>query len=233
MMNNSNNDVAALVPAAGLGKRLGLGPKAFLNLGGSNLLYKVVNTLTSCVGRIFVGVPHDYVDKAHSELADLAEVYPGGASRQDTIFSLFQKCTEQIIVIHDVVRPFASRELVFKVIDGARRHGVAAPFVPTLIPAARYQNGFVTESVPASEAMLPQAPQAFHREILERAYQDALKNGIEEQTTLELVLRLGMKVLAVPGEELNIKITNPLDWEIANKVILPVIEPGETKGGKS
>jgi len=231
-MNNFNNDVAALVPAAGLGIRLGLGPKAFLNLGGSNLVYKVVNTLTSCVGRIFVGVPQDYVDKAQSELADLAEVYPGGASRQDTIFSLFQKCTEQIIVIHDVARPFASKELVFKVIDGARRHGAAAPFVPTLIPAARYQNGFVTESVPASEAMLPQAPQAFHRKILARAYQDALKNGVEEQTTLELVLRLGIKVLAVPGEELNIKITNPLDWEIANKVILPVTELRETKGEK-
>ena len=233
MMNTSNNDVAALVPAAGLGKRLGLGPKAFLNLGGSNLVYKVVNTLTSCVGRILVGVPHDYVDKARSELADLAEVYPGGASRQDTIFSLFQKCTAQIIVIHDVARPFASRELVFKVIDGARRHGAAAPFIPTIIPVARYRNGFVAESVPASEAMLPQAPQAFHREILERAYQDALENGIEEQTTLELVFRLGIKALAVPGEELNIKISKPIDWEIANKIILPVTEPNEAKGGKS
>ena len=230
---NLTKDTVGLVPAAGLGTRLGLGAKAFLNLGGSNLVYKVVNTLTSCVGRILVGVPHDYVDKARSELADLAEVYPGGASRQDTIFSLFQKCTEQIIVIHDVVRPFASRELVFKVIDGARRHGAAAPFVPTLIPVARYQNGFVIASIPASEAMLPQAPQAFHREILERAYQDALKNGIEEQTTLELVLRLGIKVLAVLGEELNIKITSPLDWEIANKVIVPVTEANEAKGGKS
>ena len=72
--------------------------------------------------------------------------------------------------------------------------------------------------------MLPQAPQAFYREILEQAYQKALKNGVEDQSTLELVLRLGIKVLLVPGEELNIKITTPLDWEMANKVIAPSID---------
>ena len=230
---NLTRDSVGLVLAAGFGTRLGLGPKAFLKLGEGNLVHLVVNTLTSCVGRILVGVPHDYLDKARSELAGLAEVYPGGASRQATVFSLFQKCTEQIILIHDVSRPFASRDLVYKVIDGARRHGAAAPFIPTPIPVANYQDGFVTASIPISEVMLPQAPQAFHHEILERAYQNALKNGVEEQTTLELVLRLGIKVLAVPGEELNIKITTPLDWEIANKVIVPSIDVDELEGRKS
>ncbi len=220
-------DTAGLVLAAGSGVRLGLGPKAFLNLGGSSPVYRVVNTLTGCVGRILVGVPYDYLDKARSELAGLAEVYLGAASRQDTVFTLFQKCTEPIILIHDVSRPFASRELVFKVIDGARRHGAAAPFIPIRIPVARCQGDFVNASIPASGVMLPQAPQAFHREIVERAYQNAIENGIEDQTTLELVLRLGIKVLVVPGEEWNIKITTPLDWEIANKVIAPSIGSNE------
>ncbi len=226
-------DTAGLVLAAGFGARLGLGPKAFLNLGGSSLVYRVVNTLTGCVGRILVGVPHDYLDKARSELAGLAEVYPGEASRQATVFSLFRKCTEPIILIHDVARPFASRELVFKVIDGARKHGAAVAFIPTPIPLARHRDGLVTASIARSEVMLPQAPQAFYREILEQAYQKALKNGVEDQSTWELVLRLGMKVLAVPGEELNIKITTPLDWEIANKVIAPSIDSSELEGETS
>ena len=231
MFNKGNNmDTVGLVLAAGLGTRLGLVPKAFLNLGGSNLVQRVVNTLTSCVGRILVGVPHDYLDKTRSKLAGLAEVYPGGESRQATVFTLLQKCTEQIIVIHDASRPFASRELVFKIIDGARSHGAAAAFMPTPIPVARHQDGFVIASIPRAEVMLPQAPQAYHREILERAYKYAHENGIEDQTTWELVLRLGIKVLAVPGEELNIKITTPLDWEIANRVIAPSIE---LKGEKS
>lgn len=216
-----NNDVAGLVPAAGLGTRLGLGPKAFLSIGGTTLVNRVVNTLTACVGRVLVGVPHSYLDKAIFELGGVAEVYSGGASRQSTIYSLLQKCTERIILIHDVNRPFASSALVLKVIYGARRHGVAAAFVPVSIPLARYKDGFVISSIPSHEAMVPQAPQAFHRDILERAYQNAFKNEIEDQTTLELVLRLGIKVFVVEGEETNIKITSPLDWEIANKVIAP------------
>lgn len=226
-------DTVGLVLAAGFGVRLGLGPKAFLNLGGSSLVYRVVNTLTGCVGRILAGVPHDYLDKARSELAGLAEVYPGAVSRQATVFALLQRCTETVILIHDVSRPFASRELVFKVVDGARRHGAAAPFIPTPIPVARRQGDFVNASIPASGVMLPQAPQAFHREIVERAYQNAVENGIEDQTTLELVLRLGIKVLMVQGEELNIKITTPLDWEIANKVIAPSIDSSELEGETS
>jgi len=216
-----NNDIAGLVPAAGLGTRLGLGPKAFLSIGGTTLVNRVVNTLTACVGRVLVGVPHSYLDKAIFELGGVAEVYSGGASRQSTIYSLLQKCTERIILIHDVNRPFASSALVLKVIYRARRHGVAAAFTPASIPLARYKDGFVISSIPSHEAMVPQAPQAFHRDILERAYQNAFKNGIEDQTTLELVLRLGVKVFVVEGEETNIKITSPLDWEIANKVIAP------------
>lgn len=226
-------DTVGLIPAAGLGTRLGLGPKAFLKLGESSLIHRVVNTLTGCVDRILIGVPHDYLDRSRSELAGLAEVYPGGASRQATIFSLFQKCTEQIILIHDVNRPFASRELILKVIDGAKRHGAAAPFIPTFIPVACCQGGYVIASIPTSEAMLPQAPQAFHHDIVERAHQYAVENGIEDQTTLELVLRMGIKVRVVPGEESNIKITTPLDWEIANKVIVSSIAPNESEGEES
>lgn len=197
------------------------------------MVYRVVTTLTSCVGRILVGVPSDYLDKSRSELAGLAEVYPGEMSRQATIFSLFQKCTEQTILIHDVTRPFASRELTSKVIEGARRHGAAAAFTSTSIPVALYHGGFVTAAIPVSEVMLPQVPQAFQSEILERAYQNAIKDGVEVQTTLELVLRLGVKVLVVPGEESNIKITTPLDWEIASKVIAPSIAPNKLEEGKS
>lgn len=219
-----NNDVAALVPAAGSGERLGLGPKAFLGIGGVSLVSRVVNTLTGCVGRVLVGVPPGYLDKATAELGDAAEVYPGGDSRQSTIYSLLQKCAEPIILINDGNRPFASRALVLKVIDKARRHGAAIAFTPALIPFARRQDGFLVSPVPSRQAIVPQSPQAFHRDILERGYQNALENGIEDQTTWEIILRLGVKVFVVEGEETNIKITSPLDWEIANKVIAPLVQ---------
>ena len=219
-----NNDVAALVPAAGAGKRLGLGPKAFLSIGGVSLVNRVVNTLTSCTGRVLVGVPSDYLDKATSELGDAAEVYSGGDSRQATIYSLLQKCNEPIVLINDGNRPFASRALILKVIDRARRHGAAIAFTPAVVPFASHQEGLLNSPAPSRQAIVPQSPQAFRRDILERGYQNALENGIEDQTTWELVLRLGVKVYAVKGEETNIKITSPLDWEIANKVIAPQLQ---------
>lgn len=224
MMNTFNKDVAALVPAAGLGKRLGLGPKAFLSIGGISLMNRVVNTLTTCVGRVLVGVPHSYLDKAISELGGVAEVYPGGASRQSTIYILLQKCAERIILIHDSNRPFASTALVMRVIDEARRHGAAIAFTPALIPFARLEGGFVTSPVPSHEAIVPQSPQAFHHDILQQAYKNAFESEIEDQTTWELILRLGVKVFAVEGEDTNIKITSPLDWEIASKVVAPLMQ---------
>jgi 2-C-methyl-D-erythritol 4-phosphate cytidylyltransferase len=224
MGNTLNNDVAALVPTAGLGKRLGLGPKAFLSIGGINLVNRVVNTLIACVGRVLVGVPYSYLDKAIQDLGGVAEVYPGGASRQSTIYTLLQKSSERIILIHDGNRPFASSALVLRVIDETRRHGAAVTFTPAVIPFARRKDSFVTSPVPSHEAIVPQSPQAFHRDILEEGYKNAFENGIEDQTTWELILRLGVKVFAVEGEETNIKITSPLDWEIADKVIAPLVQ---------
>lgn len=217
-------ETAALIPAAGFGTRLALGPKAFLSIAGTSLLRRLADTLSGRVDRILVGVPKNCVHKAGTELSGLAEVYPGGKSRQSTIFSLLQQCDEQIILICDVSRPFASADLFSKVIDAAKRHSAAAAFSPATIPVALYRDGFVTASIPAARVMLPQSPQAFSREILEKAYQNALLHGIEAQSTHELVLRLGMNVSIVPGEELNIKITTPLDWEIANKVIAPAVD---------
>ena len=220
-------DVVGLVPAAGLGRRLGLGPKAFLKLGGDSLIGRIINILNGCVSRILVGVPTDYLDKARDELAGLAEIYPGGATRQATIFSLLQQCTEQIILIHDASCPFASGKLAARVIDIAKKDGAAVPFISTSSPVARYQAGVVNTSLPRAEIGLSQTPQAFHRELLERAYQNSFESKVETQSTWELVLRTGARITTVLGEPWNIKITTPLDWEIANKVIAPALDSNE------
>jgi 2-C-methyl-D-erythritol 4-phosphate cytidylyltransferase len=200
---------------------LGLGPKAFLDLGNENLLCRAVSALAGSVGRILVGVPADYVDAVRSAFRDAAEVYPGGRSRQETVFKLLQRCSEPIVVIHEVTRPFASKGLVRRVIEAAREYGAAASFIPLRIPVAIHQGDFVVESIKSCRAMLSQTPQAFHRQVLERAYQHAMENYIEDQSTWELVLRLKIKVRVVVGEESNIKITLPQDWEIAKRVIAP------------
>lgn len=216
--------VVGIVPAGGRGERVGLGPKAFLKPNGKSLLQRVISTLSGTVDRILVGVPSDYLKKAEEDVGKIAEVYPGGRSRQETIKLLFQRTKEEIIVIHDVARPFASRQLLRKVIEGAYRFDACGIFIHSHLPVFLFEGDFITSSIPAKQILLPQSPQAFRRKILEKAFEFADEHGIEEQTLYELLLKIGINTYVVKGEETNIKITTRLDWEIAKRVIVPSID---------
>lgn len=214
-------DTVALVPAAGRGTKIGLGPKAFLLLRGESILSKVVRILATCVTRTLVGVPYDYLERARDELRGLAEVFSGGASRQETVFTLLNHSTEQIVVIHDVVRPFASQPLIGAVIDAGKQYGAAVPCIEVHVPVATIEDGLITGSIPRARLWLTQSPQAYHRDILGQAYTRARGSGFEAQTTWELVVHAGIPVRAVAGEERNIKITTLFDWEMATKMLEP------------
>jgi 2-C-methyl-D-erythritol 4-phosphate cytidylyltransferase len=214
-------DAVALLNAAGSGIRLGLGPKAFLKLGGCTLVRMAAQTLTTCVEHALVGVPVDYVAAAREELKGLAEVFPGGATRQDTVRLLLLKSNEPIVVVHDVTRPFASPALIRGVIAAARLHGAAGAFVPSHVPAALCTDGLVTGYLHREQVLLPQSPQAYRREVLESAYRNAADKGLCEQTTWQLVLRDGGRLHPVSGEDRNIKITVPFDWELARLLVEP------------
>lgn len=211
-------DAVAIVPAAGFGERLGLGPKAFLRIHGEELITRVVLTLRQCVSRILVALPPSHLDEAPYVVTQHAELYPGERTRHQTILSLLKECHESIVLIQDVSRPFASASLIQRVLAGARKAGAAAAFGKTNMPAATCADGYLVEAFPIREIVQPQPPLAFKREVLERAYEMAQDQGIETQATFELVLRTGIPVLAIEGEELNVKITTPLDWEIARMV---------------
>lgn len=216
-----HDTTVALVPAAGMGTRVGLGPKAFLQQGGHSVVTKVVHALSPCVKRILVGVPSGYLDRAHDELKGLAEVFPGGASRQETVFILLNQCIEQIVLIHDVTRPFASQSLIEKVIDAGKLYGAAVSCIPMHTPVAACKDDLISGSISIADLRQTQSPQAYRRDILVQAYTRALEAGWETQTTWQLVVQAGIPVRAVMGEERNIKITTPFDWEIATRVLEP------------
>jgi 2-C-methyl-D-erythritol 4-phosphate cytidylyltransferase len=213
-------NVVALVPAAGSGTRLGLGPKAFLKLNGESLVQRSVRLLANAVGRILVAVPRPGIDRARRELGPAAEVHPGGATRAETVRLLFSRCTERLVVVHDPTHPFVTRDLLSRVIDSALRNGAAMAFTHLAKPCARWADGVATGSTPGRNTGCHQSPQAFHREILERALRAAGDSASEAQATWEVVARIGVPVHTVPGDESNIKITTRLDWEIARRVIM-------------
>lgn len=213
----------ALVPAAGEGERLGLGPKAFLVLDGRTLLQRVVDTLATCVDHVVVGVPERHIAEARDQVGGVAEVIAGAGTRQDTVAKLFAAGSAPLVIIHDVTRPFASAELLRRVLVAAQEHGAAAAMTHPPIPVGAVRHGFITESHDRHAVMLPQSPQAYRRPVLAAALAHAAATGMQKQTTWQLLAAMGTPVAVVPGEEHNIKITTTLDWDIARTVIWPAL----------
>ena len=216
-------DAVALVPAAGQGTRLGLGPKGLLELGGRSLIEWVLESLTSVFDRILVGGPHDLLEDFRRLAADRAEVVAGGDTRQGTIRLLMEISSEPLILIHDAARPFASAKLCRSVLEAAEETGAAGAFLPALVPVGIAEGGRITRAIPSTEAVSFQSPQAFRREVLEAAYAKAEKENGRYQSTAQMVLALGVPLSYVPGEETNVKVTTPWDWEIAHKIVLPML----------
>lgn len=222
------SDVAGLILAAGIGERLGLGPKAFLQIDGVSVVARAVPTIAACVSRVIVAVPAEHEQRARDHLGGSAEIIVGGRSRHETICRLFERSSEAVVVVHDAARPFVSTNLVAEVIRVARTDGAAVPFCPTRVAAARLDDGLISESFPRYQLQLAQTPQAFRREVLADALNIARDPQQDHPTPWELVLATGRSVRAVEGEEMNIKITTKLDWKIAVEVIAPTFDAGRS-----
>lgn len=210
-------DTAALVLAAGAGERLGLGPKALLRLGRRTLVGRLVETLRPLVGRVYVALPRDRVGRVR--FGPGTTTIAGGATRQETVRLLVEASRGPWLLVADASRPFASADLASRILRAARRTGAAVPYTVPPVPGLRIAQGRVRETLAQGTYALPQSPQAYRRDVLERAYALAARYRWRLQTTHELVLRAGFRPAAVPGEESNLKLTTPLDWEIARRVL--------------
>jgi len=211
--------VTALVPAAGIGSRLGLGPKALLRLGGRTLLDVLLETLSPLVQEVLVAYPADYSREFEERFGHLATLVQGGNNRQESIRELIAASAGDILLIQDVARPFPSGRLCADVLEAARSHGAAGAFLDPTVPVGLIDNECVADYRDRTKAGIFQAPQAFRRSLLEAAQASA--GDRVYQSTAQMVIGAGTALRVVPGEPENIKITTPLDWEIARTVIGP------------
>lgn len=199
--------VTALVPAAGTGSRLGLGPKAFVTVAGATLLQHTLTALADLVGEVLVALPRADVAAFRAQKPGLT-VIAGGATRQATVRALLAGATSELVIVHDVARPFLTPAVVGRVLTAARRTGAAtAALQPadTVVTASGY------ETIPREELRLVQTPQAFSRALLYEAHEQAHGAGYEGTDDASLVARLGRAVEIVPGSPLLSKLTRPED----------------------
>jgi 2-C-methyl-D-erythritol 4-phosphate cytidylyltransferase len=203
------SEVSVLVPAAGAGLRLGMGPKALLPLHGRPVLEWVADKARALGDEVIVAGQPGMPVPAGCRFVE------GGATRQESVRRLAEAATRPWVLLWDAARPFSSHGLASRVLAAARETGAAAPVLAAELPVALLRGGRLQDIVPSADAGTPQTPHAFSADVLRAVTQRAHAAGWEAQSTLELVLRAGQPVAIVPGEKLNIKLTTPEDWQLA------------------
>ena len=214
-MSGGSAGVSFLMPAAGSGERLGLGPKGFLELQGRPLLRWIADKALRVADEVLVAVPGERIEAATALLPD-CRVVAGGETRQDSIALLAGQARGDWLLVHDGARPFASVALFEQVVAAARRQGCAGAFLSPVVPVARLRDGRVVEAYAGSEVGVFQTPQVYARDDMARMlrHQSSVP-GWFAQSAIQLALAAGVEVHAVPGEVHNFKITSAEDWRVA------------------
>lgn len=229
----AESDTAVIIPAAGVGRRMGRAPgdprKQFRRLGGAPVLVRTLELFERhpAVDVLVVVGPTGEADALRDELREfgltkLHAVVGGGATRQDSVGRGLAALPPDtgLVLVHDAVRPFLPAERLTAVIEAARMHGAAALAVPMADTVRRGDDVF-GETVPREGLWRMQTPQAFRTDLLRAAHaQSADVAGTDE---VELVQRLGHAVRVVEGSALTFKITMPDDWVLA-EALWPVWE---------
>ncbi|MBN1332277.1 MAG: 2-C-methyl-D-erythritol 4-phosphate cytidylyltransferase [Synergistales bacterium] len=210
----------ALIPAAGSGLRLGMGPKALLELGGRTILERILENVEGLVDRIIIGAPEEYLPIFSQIAGNRADVHSGGDTRQKTVYKLFEKTTEDMILVHDVSWPFVTRAVFGQVLEKGVEKGAASAVTKINVPVGCCKDGKIREYLRKEDCCLSQTPQAYSHEVLKFSFSRAFEKRLEFQSLAQLVTHGGFEIDAVFIEEPGIKITYPIDLEIARKVML-------------
>src|SRR5450432_2558304 len=207
--------VSVIIPAAGLGTRMASAPaatgpkprkaapsKQFTELGGTPILIHTLRRFAKSteINEIIVALRQAEIapfrarleKEAPEILAKRTVLLEGGESRQQSVanaLAAVSAAVDDIVLVHDAVRPFVTEEMIHEVIAGA--------------------------TIPREKIVLAQTPQGFRYEVLKKAFDEATADGFVGTDEASLVERSGHEVAVVMGSPRNIKITTPADLELA------------------
>src|SRR6202041_2746715 len=224
--------IAAIVPAAGLGTRMGAEtPKQFLPIYGMPLILFTLRRLaaSAAITEFFISTRAEDIVSLQDTVAKAglgrpARVVHGGDTRQQSVANALAQVdpATEIVLVHDAVRPFVTPEQLDRVIEEARTRGAAILGIPAIDTVKEVKRASlpedvarITTTIPRERIVLAQTPQAFRCGILREAFARAEADGVTASDEASLVERLGQDVYVVLGSERNLKITRPADMDLA------------------
>jgi 2-C-methyl-D-erythritol 4-phosphate cytidylyltransferase len=227
--------VIVIIPAAGLGTRIagaatGKAPaKQFTEINGVPVLIHTLRKFVAAPGvnEIVIALrkleAENFAPRLDQEkFAKPVRIVEGGEHRQESVanaLSAIKASPDDLVLVHDGVRPFVDQETIQNVIDAALKHGAAiaaVPAVDTIKQVDRTSDGAVVNAtIPREHIVLVQTPQGFKFEVLQRAFDEAQRDGFTGTDEASLVERMGYPVAVVMGSPRNMKITTPSDLELA------------------
>lgn len=221
-MSETKRDVGVVIVAAGKGSRTGSSElKQFRWVAGKPMLLHSVQAfhdrddvaLVVCVlPREHAGDPPAWLFQCDVERLLIST---GGRERSDSVANGIEDLPPEceIIVIHDAARPLVPASVIESVIAEARRGHGAVPAIPVADTLKRVDEaGAITGTVEREGLWRAQTPQAFPREMIERAYTEARAKGITATDDAALCEQVGLPVVVVPGSERAMKITDEADF---------------------
>ena len=237
--------VIVIIPAAGLGTRMAPVPspkdakakklppsKQFTELGGTPILVHTLRKFAAvdAVSEIWVALRENEIesfrDRLKKEAKDVlkkkVELVVGGEHRQQSVehaLNAISAAADDIVLVHDAVRPFVTKEIIQEVIEAAKKYGAAIagmPAVDTVKQVERTAEGAIIKAtIPRAGIVLAQTPQGFRYEVIKKVFDEAAADGFMGTDEASLAERSGHEVAVVMGSPKNIKITTPADMELA------------------
>jgi 2-C-methyl-D-erythritol 4-phosphate cytidylyltransferase len=225
-MSRSRPKVFAIIPAAGLGTRIGGDiKKQFLPLKGKPIIVHTLQQFEHCpdVDEVALALPESAMSEMESivsryRLHKVSKMVMGGAKRQDSVGSVLKKLSlkdSDIVLVHDGVRPFIETKRISHLLKVCKEFDAAVLAVQPKDTIRRSTGGgFFDQTLDRTALWLIQTPQAFRAKILVKAFEKAKKDKFYSTDEAALVERLGIKIRIVEGSYDNIKITTPEDLEL-------------------
>ena len=216
---------STIIVAGGSGKRMGSAvPKQFLLLEEKPVLCHTIEAFYRFDPdmQLIVVLPIEQMDAwaalcSEHSFAIGHTVVAGGAERFHSVGEGLKAVKhEGLVAVHDGVRPLVSVELIARCFAAAEEHGAAIPIVPVSSSVRELVDGG-SHAVDRSRLRIVQTPQCFRVELLRKAFELPYDPAFTDEATL--VERMDLAVHLVDGEERNIKVTTPLDLQLAEMVL--------------